>query len=143
MHKSFARPDADQPITFDVGPDAEDRFHCIPQCPAGILLDLATKAGGAEATTDSQVEAFIEFLEKMLVKEDRVRFKKRLRDPDRPIDFITLNEIGGWLMEQYTSRPSQTPSASPAGQPSTGDTSTVDVSSTTLTIPSASVPVGS
>lgn len=51
------------------------------------------------------------------------RLRNVLDDPDTEIDIEELAELVGWLVEQYTSRPTQKPSSSSGGTASTRRTS--------------------
>ena len=51
------------------------------------------------------------------------RLRNTLADPDTVIDIEELAELVGWLVEQYTSRPTQKPANSSGGSRATGRSS--------------------
>lgn len=93
------------------------RFECVPVLPALALFELASHGHlGATAT--------IPFLEAIVVDVDGLR--DVLESKADPVDMELLVELVGWLVEEYTGRPTQRPAGSPDGLSSTGPTSTVD-----------------
>lgn len=108
-----------EPLGFSL--NGED-FQCRPALPGAQLLDFVRRAdaesGGAAA------EAIVEFLEDSLEEADRERFTTMIRDPDVIVEVETLGEIAGWIVEQYTNRPTKPRSRSVAGRTKTGRGST-------------------
>jgi len=103
-----------------------EEFVCRPAVAGAVLLDFVRRAdsnsGGMAA------DAIVEFLEDSLEENDKERFVAMIRDPEVIVEVDTLGEIAGWLIEQYTSRPTKPRSRSAGGRSSTGRGST-DISS--------------
>jgi hypothetical protein len=103
-----------------------DDFSCRPALAGAVLLDFVRRAdsdsGGVAA------EAIIQFLEDSLEDADRDRFVAMIRSDDVIVEMDVLGDIAGWLIEQYTTRPTK-PRTRPAnGRSSIGRGST-DISS--------------
>jgi hypothetical protein len=108
-----------EPLGFSLN---GEEFQCRPALPGAMLLDFVRKAdaesGGAAA------EAIIQFMEEALEEPDQERFTAMIRDPDIIVEVETLGEIAGWIVEQYTSRPTKPRSRSAAGRKKIGSGST-------------------
>lgn len=115
-HKEFAAATNTEPVTFLVGGDL---FKAAPQCPAGVMLAVASSSSETSAA-----QATVDFLNAVLLPESRELFNQRLVDAANPISMTQLTDILGWLMEVYTGRPTVTPSPSPAGPSPSGESST-------------------
>lgn len=108
-----------EPLAFALN---GDDFSCRPALAGAVLLDFVRRAdsdsGGVAA------EAIIQFLEDSLEEPDRDRFTSMIRDPDVIVEMDMLGDIAGWLIEQYTARPTK-PRTRPAnGRSSIGRGST-------------------
>lgn len=107
------------PITFRL--NGED-FTCRSAMPGTMLLDFVRRAdsdsGGMAA------EAVVEFLSRSLDDADADRFQTMLNDPEVIVQVETLGEIVGWLVEQYTARPTKARSRSSSGRSNGGRIST-------------------
>jgi hypothetical protein len=99
-----------------------EEFACRQAMSGAILLDFVRRAdsnsGGMAA------EAIIEFLGNAMDGDDADRFEALIKDPDRIVQVETLGEIAGWLVEQYTARPTRPRSRSASGRSSGGPSST-------------------
>jgi hypothetical protein len=99
-----------------------EEFSCRQAMSGAALLDFVRRAdsnsGGAAA------EAIVEFLNTALEEDDAIRFDAMIKDPDQIVDVETLGEIAGWLVEQYTTRPTKARSRSASGRSNGGRTST-------------------
>ena len=112
-----------EPLGFAL--NGED-FGCRPAMAGAALLDFVRRAdsdsGGAAA------DAVIQFLEDALDGGDRDRFVALIRDPEVIVEVETLAEIAGWLIEQYTARPTKPRPRSAGGRSGVGRGS-MDISS--------------
>jgi hypothetical protein len=99
-----------------------EEFTCHQAISGATLLDFVRRAdsnsGGMAA------EAIIEFLGIALEDPDSKRFDAMIKDPDRIVEVETLGTIAGWLVEQYTARPTKARRRSANGQSSAGRGST-------------------
>jgi hypothetical protein len=97
-------------------------FHCVSAIPGAVLLDFVRRAdsdsGGASAS------AITDFFRQVLAEEDRDRFTELVTDPEQIVELEILGEIAGWLVEQYSERPTREPSRSSKKRGSGGRTST-------------------
>jgi len=101
-------------------------FSCRPAIAGAILLDFVRRADSNSGSVAA--EAIIQFLEDSLEEPDRERFVAMIRDPDVIVEVETLGEMAGWLIEQYTSRPTK-PRTRPAGGRSSIGRGSTDTSS--------------
>jgi hypothetical protein len=124
--RSFAIPTDGDPIYFDV---AGQTFICRPQIATGVVLRLGEIAGRSddERRGGEVIKALRDFFQAALFPPDYARFNKMLDDPEIAIPLSTLNEIAGWLAEEYTGdRPTGQPSPPtlPPGSSGGGSTGT-------------------
>lgn len=109
-HRSFAparaKKDLPEPLSFDLL-DGKHSFECKPVLQGAVILDFVTAseeggAGGAGHLTD--------LIEAALKDDDEVtRFNEVIRSSNIE-DTIEIEELGNivaWLVEEYTSRPTQ------------------------------------
>lgn len=92
-----------------------EEFTCRPALQGKTLLDLVAKSTDQENPGES-AKVITLFFEKVLVPESFARFEQLAEDPDKIIDVETLSDIVGWLVEQYSSRPTSRPEVSANGQ---------------------------
>ena len=99
-----------------------EEFTCRPAMSGASLLDFVRRAdsdsGGMAA------EAIVDFLSMSMEEDDAARFDAMIKDPDQIVEVETLGEIAGWLVEQYTARPTKARSRSASGRSNGGRTST-------------------
>lgn len=103
-HRSFSTKPKDgekpiEPPTFDLN---DQTFTGRPRLPGAVILGFISSAdeeGGAVA------KQLLGFFDSALEPESLERFTKVINDPDEVVELETLSEIVGWLIEQYTSRP--------------------------------------
>jgi hypothetical protein len=88
------------------------RYDVVMPLPAGAMLDLLS------AETDS--EAVNGFFASALLPADWQRLQKAIRDPRKPVDLSTLNEIIGGIAEDMSGRPTRASSSSESGRSTAG-----------------------
>jgi hypothetical protein len=94
-----------EPVSFKLY--GED-FHCRPALQGKVLLDMA-----ANSNTDGNAGKVInDFFAQALLPESHVKFEALINDPEKIVPVETLGEIVGWLVEEYSNRPTQEPSRS-------------------------------
>jgi hypothetical protein len=107
-----------EPVSFAL---LGEEFQCRPAIPGSTLLNFVAKADGAN--TSAAAGSIFAFFESALTPDDYIRFRALVDSPERIVPMDTLSEIVGWLVEQYTERPTKRQSPSPDGQSPTGLTS--------------------
>jgi len=106
-HRTFSsKPKVQTPVTFEL--DGED-FEARAAIPGAKLLDFIADADSDDGGRASQ--ALIDFMESVIIKDHQERFRALIRDEDRPIEIELLAEICEWLVGEYASRPTESPSA--------------------------------
>lgn len=112
-HKSFdvISLDEAEPLTFDLG---GEEFTCYPEVQGKMILDVMRSAAEADEESRGMLMAVsvLDFFKKVMPPEEYERFEKLMEDPKRIVPMDTLSDIMGWLIEEYTNRPTQPPSAS-------------------------------
>jgi len=101
--RSFATDEVSKdPISFELH---GEEFHCRPALQGKVLLEIVANmdANDAGYVADTVTKLF----EYTLLPESYERFDALLHDPDKIVTVDTLGEITGWLVEQYTERPTQ------------------------------------
>jgi hypothetical protein len=72
-----------------------------------------------------QMAGFYDFIAGVVSREEWERFDEWMSGLDEPVTYDELNHAVGDLMVAYSSRPTERPSSSQTGQPSTGRSSRV------------------
>lgn len=91
-----------------------EEFHCVPAIQGKVLLDIVKKASnpddpaGAAAVID-------EFFSSVLQPDSLEKFNNLLADPEKIVTVETLSEITGWLVSEYSERPTKGPDLSSNG----------------------------
>jgi hypothetical protein len=102
---------AAQPLSFKI---YEEEFHCYPNIQGKTLLDMVSQS--MQQDTAMAVEVINTFFDKTLKPESKDAFNSLINDPERIVSVETLGEIVTWLVEQYSSRPTQGSEDSQSGQ---------------------------
>lgn len=113
-----AFPDA-LPIEFKVDGDV---FMAYPPTAGAMAIMLAAQADSRDAS--ESIAGIIDFFDGMLDEEAQVVFRRRLLDRDDPFDFDMVNEIMEGLIEEWSARPTKSPSASASSRADGGPRST-------------------
>lgn len=82
-----------------------EEFHCRRAIQGKVLLEVAGSFDGDNVTNANDV--IEQFFEAVLEPESRKKFYALLHDPDKIVTVEELGEITGWLVEQYSGRPTQ------------------------------------
>jgi hypothetical protein len=85
-----------------------EEFTCRAAMQGKVLLDLVAKSADTE-NPGAAAEVIGDFFKTVLMPESYERFDKLATDPDKIVDVDTLGEIVGWLVEQYSERPTSRP----------------------------------
>lgn len=93
-----------EPVTFRLY--GED-FECWPSLQGKILLEIVANADSEDGS--SMAKSINEFLGAAVKPESKERLDALMADPEKVVDVETLGEIMGWLVEQYSARPTQQP----------------------------------
>lgn len=124
-HKVFtSKPKVQTPVTFEL--DGE-QFTAVPAIPGAKLLDFIADADSDDGGRASQ--ALIDFMESVIVEDDRERFTTMIRDEARVIEIELLAEICEWLVGEYATRPTEPSKSSASGPRKSGRGSTATASS--------------
>lgn len=113
-----------EPLSFTL---MGQNFNCVPAVQGHVLLNFVARASGDDG--GAAAGALDDFFAKAMESDEFKRFKEHLENPRIIIDMEKLGEIAGWLVEEYTTRPTQPPSSSADGEPTTGTSSTAALSS--------------
>jgi hypothetical protein len=125
----------DLPIGPDVPfqmEDAQDRTFTAAT-PTGPQLALFLAAFGDTADLSTRVVDTLNFFTSRFNREDAAYFKRRLNDPDDVFDFEMMSEILSFLIEEWSGRPTISPSDSAQWPTSTGNGSTAGPQDAELT----------
>jgi hypothetical protein len=97
-----------EPISFKIH---EEEFNCKPKMQGRVLLDLVARSSGQD--NPAEAAAIInKFFSLVLVPESYARFDILVQSDDKIVDVEQLSTIVGWLVEQYSDRPTQLPAVS-------------------------------
>jgi hypothetical protein len=115
------------PVTFTLG---GEQFQCVLAPSVGDALDLAD-APEPETSLIGSVRAIVAFIDKILVPADRAKFGEVIRKmdaPHGPVNSYDVIEVGVWLSEEFSGRPTVPSTDSAGGRETTGGTSSSDAS---------------
>lgn len=101
---------ATDPISFKLH---GEEFQCRPSMQGKVLLKLVAQSDEDEGA--GIAKSLTQFFEIALLPESLERFNALLEDPDRIVSVETLGEIVGWLVEEYSARPTERPEPSSTG----------------------------
>lgn len=107
---------------FGTGPDLSEledvsfalhgeTFHCYPAVSGGVILRFGHQT--MDPTTASN--AIMTFFASCMLPEEFERFNDLLIDPQKITKMGTITDIAGYLIEEYTSRPTQQSESSSGG----------------------------
>jgi hypothetical protein len=99
------------PLSFKIH---DEEFQCRPTIQGKTLLSIVANSTGEDGA--GVAKSITEFFKACLVEESYVRFNALLENPDKIVTVETLGEITAWLVEEYSSRPTQQPEVSSSGQ---------------------------
>ena len=99
----------------------DEEFTCKAALPGAVLLDMVRRL---DSESGAAAQAVLDFISYALEDNDLERFQTLLADPDKIVQMEMLGTIVGWLVEQYTTRPTKARSRSSNGRTSGGRTST-------------------
>lgn len=120
-------------VSFTLG---GDRFACVLEPALGDAFALAD-APEPEVNETSAVRAILAFTEALVVPEDRKRFRRMIRRqlpgrlrrrPRNPVSPGDVIELGVWLSQEYTGRPTEPSTDSSDGREPTGASSNAGTS---------------
>lgn len=111
--KSFTR--VRKPVEFEID---DEKFDAVPALPADMMMEMTTEfATMDEGDPAESIKAMLSVLEKFLLPDSFRRFRERMGDKTRPIEFPQVQEVIFWLLEQYGMRPTEQSSNSVDGLP--------------------------
>lgn len=102
---------AKEPLSFKL---YGEEFNCVPAVQGKVLLDTVRKVDSDKPSAAAEV--IEEFFKITLMGESYERFQNLLNDPHKIVTVETLSEITGWLVGEYSERPTTESSDSSAGQ---------------------------
>jgi hypothetical protein len=117
-----------EPIEFSI--DGET-FTAYPPSPGQLAMLVAAQADSRDVS--ESMAAVIDFLDGILDEDAQAMYRKRLLDRTDPFDFDTVNEIVEGLIEEWSARPTKSPSASSSSRRTGGSRSTAKRPSTART----------
>jgi hypothetical protein len=106
-------------ITFE-----HDGRTVTAHAPTGAQFALFLAIYGESAPEASQVFDTLNFFASRFDRGDSAYFKRRIADPDDPFDMEDLVEVLTWLVQEWSGRPTMSPSDSLQLPTPTGNGST-------------------
>jgi hypothetical protein len=93
-----------EPLNFSLNGQT---FNCRPAIQGQTMLQFVSDADSNDG--GKAASALYKFFEQALVTEDYPRFAEMLVSEEYIVDLSLLGDIAGWLVEEYTSRPTSEP----------------------------------
>lgn len=100
-----------------------DEFHATMPTEESLFLLMAT-AGDDEMSAAAEAASIMGIFKDSLPPEEYSTLRMRLRDPEDDVSLEVLQEVIPWLMEQWTTFPTQPPAGSSGTRRTTGGNST-------------------
>lgn len=102
-HRSFTpKKRTEKPPTFDV---YDQTFTGRPAIQGAVVLEFLETSDGLDGANSAK--KILSFFESALEEESYVRFNELIHNPETVIELEELTEILAFLIEEYTSRPTQ------------------------------------
>lgn len=100
--KDFGSPkdETAEPLVFKL---YGEKFTCYPEVQGAKLMRFSKEATSGEQ--GEVMEALLGFFKTVLYPEDYTRLEDLWEDPERVVPIETIGDIVGWLVEEYTERP--------------------------------------
>jgi hypothetical protein len=108
-----------EPIQFTI--DGEE-FTAYPPSPGQLAMLVAAQADSRDVS--ESMAAIIDFLDGILDEDAQAMYRRRLMDRNDPFDFDTVNDIVEGLVEEWSARPTKSPSVSSSSRRTAGSRST-------------------
>ena len=112
-------PPVGPPITFDI-----DGRQVTALAPTAAQMAVFMSAFAETTEIAVTITDSINFFHDRFQRADATYFKKRLLDPTDPFEFDQVTDILLWLVEEWSGRPTSSPSDSAPSQSNGGPTST-------------------
>ena len=112
-------PPIQPPITFE-----HDGRKVTATAPTGPQFALFLSAFGETAPESNRIFDTLNFFADRFNREDSSYFKRRINDPNDAFDMEALSDILTWLSEEWSGRPTISPSDSSSLLTATGNGST-------------------
>jgi len=106
-------------VEFDLN---DQKFKCKRAMQGAVLLEFASRADGESG--GAAAGALYGFFADCMEASEYERFRAYINQDDLIIEMSELGDIASWLVEQYAARPTEPPSGSQDGPPTTGTPST-------------------
>ena len=90
-----------------------ETFNCVTALQGKFILNLISESRDDDPTAAAVVVQ--KFFDTVLIPESLERFNILVSDPEKIVTVETLSEITGWLVGEYTNRPTQPSEVSPNG----------------------------
>jgi hypothetical protein len=93
-----------EPLNFVLNGET---FNCKPAIQGSVLLEFVADADSDQGGRSAG--ALYGFFKKTLLTDDYTKFEEMVRSEDVIVDLSLLGDIAGWLVEEYTARPTSEP----------------------------------
>jgi len=117
--KAVTEPVEDTAMQFSI--DGRE-LVCYPPEPAQLAVLMA--AVGRHASLQTKVAGVIDFFVEVMDEESHAYIRERLLDRTDPFGLEEVEEIMSWMIEEWSGRPTESPSVSTRSQRSGGRKST-------------------
>jgi hypothetical protein len=125
-HKDFGAPakiSDYEPVTFTI---CEQEFNCHPAVQGSLLLKFISDADSGDGGRAAAAMRW--FFAQVMTEEEVARFYELIDGDEYVIDMQQLAEITSWLVEVYSSRPTEPSKPLRNGRKKAGTTSMAVVS---------------
>lgn len=104
-----AKPQDQSEVGFTLG---KTTYICKPDIQGAVILDFIA---AAEDGATGAAAKILPFFEEVLPEEAHVEFLKQVKGDKEIVDLEPLSDIVGYVIEQYTDRPTKASEKSDAG----------------------------
>ena len=121
--KVVERPMVEFMIESNVEGEEAQQYHATRPTEERLFL-LAALAGAEDSTGAEEAAATLDLLRDALPEAEFRTLRRRIGDPNDFVDIPMVQEILMWLVEEWSTFPTEPSSASSASPPATGTRST-------------------
>lgn len=105
-----------QPWVEETQERRDHEFHAVPDLSGGVLVQIdlmiaQSRSGSAGGAHVRGGDALFDFLEALVVPEERDRFMGLINDPDVYVHQQTLTDIALYFYRKFTGRPTKPPAS--------------------------------
>jgi hypothetical protein len=94
-----AKPQDESEVGFELG---DKTYLCKPDIQGAVILEFIAAAEGG---TSGAAAKILPFFEEIMPEDEHEKFQEHIKSPKEIVELELLSDIVGYVIEQYTDRP--------------------------------------